>query len=382
MWHKLTVLRLVMFVFISAGLSNEVFGATAYFQGLGDLPGGEFDSYPGGISADGSVVVGGSTSASGREAFYWTLETGMVGLGDLAGGDFSSGASMVSGDGSVIIGRGSTASGKVPLRWTAGTGMVELDLGGGEYEVAIRAMSDDGLTLVGSRKSALGTEAFRYTEADGMVGLGDLPGGEFNSYPYGISADGSVIVGGSSYSDPDEHYEYYAGFRWTEDTGMVNLHFASAITGLSADGSTIVGYYTDYSGFYPFRWTDSLGYVGLHSPGSAIEFSRAFDVSGDGSVIVGDSFVDGPPRAAIWDEVHGARYLQDILTGLGLDLTGWELYTAYSVSDDGLTIVGSGTNPDGNEEAFIAVIPEPGMMLISGAGVLALFKRRVRGSLL
>ena len=36
----------------------------------------------------GSVVVGRSESTSGREAFRWTQETGMVGLGDLAGDFF------------------------------------------------------------------------------------------------------------------------------------------------------------------------------------------------------------------------------------------------------------------------------------------------------
>ncbi len=37
----------------------------------------------GGLSADGSVVVGVSNSASGTEAFRWTAGGGMVGLGDL-----------------------------------------------------------------------------------------------------------------------------------------------------------------------------------------------------------------------------------------------------------------------------------------------------------
>jgi len=39
------------------------------FSGLGDLPGGSVYSGANGISADGSVVVGASESASGLEAF-------------------------------------------------------------------------------------------------------------------------------------------------------------------------------------------------------------------------------------------------------------------------------------------------------------------------
>jgi probable HAF family extracellular repeat protein len=54
----------------------------ASFQGLGFLPGGT-QSYPTGISADGSVVVGSCPTAFGTRAFRWTTGTGMVDLGML-----------------------------------------------------------------------------------------------------------------------------------------------------------------------------------------------------------------------------------------------------------------------------------------------------------
>ena len=44
--------------------------AQASFQGLGDLPGGDFNSAAYAISADGSVVAGQSSSASGSGATY------------------------------------------------------------------------------------------------------------------------------------------------------------------------------------------------------------------------------------------------------------------------------------------------------------------------
>ncbi|MCH7603269.1 MAG: hypothetical protein IIB54_10920, partial [Planctomycetes bacterium] len=62
-------------------------GTVPSFQGLGDLPGGSISSGAWGVSADGSVVVGVSSSTSGQEAFRWTSGGGMVGLGDLAGGN-------------------------------------------------------------------------------------------------------------------------------------------------------------------------------------------------------------------------------------------------------------------------------------------------------
>jgi len=96
------------------------------FTPLGDLPGGDFNSSADDVSADGSVVVGYSHSASGDEAFRWTREGGMVGLGDLPGDDFDSSASGVSADGSVVVGLGSSASGTEAFRWTREGGMVGL----------------------------------------------------------------------------------------------------------------------------------------------------------------------------------------------------------------------------------------------------------------
>ena len=100
------------------------------------------------------------------------------------------------------------------------------------------------------------------------------------------------------------------------------------------------------------------------------EFSSfPWAVSADGSVVVGDGF--------IWDSTNGMQNLRDVLVGLGLDLTGWTLRESY-ISGDGLTIAGSGTNPSGQREAWIAVIPEPSTSLLLGLGVagLAVLRRR------
>ena len=137
-------------------LSNSIFALTASFQGLGylPLPGGYFTSSATDVSADGSVVVGVSSSmvsgSSHYKAFRWTKENGMVGLGELTGGEYFSNATGVSADGSVIV---------------------------------------------GFRRSTSGKEAFRWTQETGMVGLGDLPGGFFSSLAFNVSGDGSIVVG-------------------------------------------------------------------------------------------------------------------------------------------------------------------------------------------
>lgn len=131
--------------------------------GLGDLHGGAFGSGASAVSADGSVIVGGATSAAGTEAFRWTSGGGMVGLGDLEGTDpeeevFASGASGVSADGSVIVGNSRVGEETVAFIWDPVHGMRDL------RDVLV---NDYGLDLTG----------WTLDEATG------------------ISADGNVIVG-------------------------------------------------------------------------------------------------------------------------------------------------------------------------------------------
>ena len=76
------------------------------FTGLGDLPNGTSWNRAYGISADGLVVVGTARTDSGREAFRWTRDEGMVSLGDLPGGEIDASAEAASADGSVIVGTG------------------------------------------------------------------------------------------------------------------------------------------------------------------------------------------------------------------------------------------------------------------------------------
>ena len=69
--------------------------------------------------------------------------------------------------------------------------------------------------------------------------------------------------------------------------------------------------------------------------------------------------------------------LGQYLTDQGLDLTDWTLEGAVSISDSGTTIVGNAKNPLGQQEAWIAVIPEPstGLLLTLGLVGLAVARR-------
>ena len=91
--------------------------------GLGDLPGGFFNSSANGVSGDGSVVVGLGISASGAEAFIWDSTSGMRSLqevlildhalGPVLSGWTLSGAFGISDDGFTIVGNGRNPSGQI-----------------------------------------------------------------------------------------------------------------------------------------------------------------------------------------------------------------------------------------------------------------------------
>lgn len=106
------------------GLENEAFRWTPSngFEGLGDLPGGLLDSVAGGVSADGSVIIGTGNPGDDLpdEPFYWTEADGLRRLWDVAidaGIDMTAWQSLtiatdLSADGSVIVGSGVTTAGE------------------------------------------------------------------------------------------------------------------------------------------------------------------------------------------------------------------------------------------------------------------------------
>jgi probable HAF family extracellular repeat protein len=218
---------------------------------LGYLPGGTY-SAPNGISADGSVIVGSSSSAFGSQAFRWTAGSGMVGLGYLPGGTYSS-ANGISADGSVIVGSGSSTSGEQAFRWTAGSGMVGLGYLPGTTNSGAAAVSGDGSVVVGTSYTASGNQAFRWTAGSGMQSLRDvLVTNGLNLDPAdmqiasGISADGNTIVGTDYYSTPD--FDFELGFVATLP-GLIGVSPTLSINSWSSAAHQLVlAWSTNYPG--------------------------------------------------------------------------------------------------------------------------------------
>jgi probable HAF family extracellular repeat protein len=345
------------------------------FWGLGDLAGGADSSSAYAVSDDGSTAVGFSQSASGPEAFRWTSGSGMVGLGDLPGGSFGSSAWDVSADGSVVVGFGHSSSGAEAFRWTSGSGVVGLgDLPGGTFNSNSTGVTSDGAMVVGRGETAIGSEAFLWTSAGGLGFLAGQSSG-YENIPSGISANGSrvpgtVILMGSS-----------RAFLWQAtgpllDLGTPLFYDQSTASGISADGTTVVGqgYNSSNGESEAARWTSATGMVGLGTlDGFYGSQGDARAASADGSIVVGYSDYQLGYAAFIWDETHGMRRLRDVLSGYGLDLSGWTLTAATGISADGRVIVGDGTNPGGDPEAWMAVLPGGAAVpALDGPGATAL----------
>ena len=327
----------------------------ASIEGLGDFPGGKFESTAQGISGDGSVVVGSGTTASGKHAFRWTSASGMVDIGDTSMKETWAYATSL--DGTVVVGSGDMGKGWNAYKgffWRKDYGFVQPAYFHELARYEFWRVSSDGTVLVGDG----GQQAFRWTADSGVVSLGILPGRN-SSRAISVSSDGSVVIG-SSYNLPA--WDKEEAFRWTQKDGITGLGFLpggniSFATAVSPNGCVVVGTANDSSGYPAFRWDRQSGLVRLgHLPGK--NTTHPFGITYDGFVIVGSSFKNrNSGTAFIWDQKNGIRPLQNVLASdYGMEPAGWDLQAATGISYDGKVIVGWGKNPSGNQEAFRIIL--------------------------
>ena len=369
MISRAPTIRLIPALLLFAASALEA----ATFTGIGDLPGGMAFSQAQGISADGSVVTGHSDATRGRTAFRWTAAGGMQSLGYLPGGSYSSGFD-VSANGGVIVGSAATGgqngaeSRLEAFRWTATQGMQSLP-GLGEDTAASHAaaVSANGEIVVGWLDTGIEiendgtiTEGYLWSATGGLTNIGTLPVAEYSSQALAVSASGTIIAGTSGRPRPS-----FSAIRWSADDGLTDLGNLGDVAlsvamgiDISADGSVIVGRVNSQSGVQAFRW-NANGMLGLGDlPGGASQ-SWALATSENGNVIVGIGFSGAGAEAMIWTSTDGMRSLAGLLVAQGVSLDGWKLSDASAISNDGRIIVGSGTNPAGQVEAFIATVELP-----------------------
>ncbi|WP_193211222.1 hypothetical protein [Luteolibacter marinus] len=255
------------------------------------------------VSADGAAIAGNSSEAPFLQTVRW--DSGAVtGLGAapgtlFPGQPFQASGNGMSADGSVIVGYSTTTNfGKEAFRWEGGT-YTPLGVLAGDSSSSAEAVSADGSTVVGQSTSGLRNEAFVMKSGQAMTGIGDIAGGDFDSIARAVSADGNVVAGTGTGSSGD------VAFRWTAANGMNFLPFPPDATqtrafGISADGSIIVGEAIVNFKNTAVIWTEEGGGVNLMTllDEKGIDFEglllyRSVGISADGDTITGKGYLDG-----------------------------------------------------------------------------------------
>ncbi len=131
---------------------------------------------------------------------------------------------------------------------------------------------------------------------------------------------------------------------------------------MSVDGNMIVGYSYVAAQVAPRPWYLTPASLTPVAMGEIPAYPNAIvaAVSGNGLAAVGNAYASASPgirHAMYWSKATGIVDLEQLLTSLGADLTGWTKMYATDVSFDGLTIVGSGVDPSGHDGGWIATLP-------------------------
>ncbi len=349
------------------------------FTGIGLLPGGT-ESNAFGISGDGLVVVGQATGKQGMDAVIrWTRDEGLEDLGVVEAEfpNFSL-ARRASFDGSVIVGQ----SNQRAFRWTRQSGILDLGTLHSENTGFSSAwgVSDDGGTVIGTAQTDTVFRAFRWKTGDGMT---EQPFFESSA----LNGDGSTFVATQFQSgelhafvvtdgkDPIEIGDLPGGQFYTQPQAITRD--ASTVVGISRSLPSLAGAGAGEGNLEAFVWTAEGGMVGLGDFEGAAFSSAAHAVSDDGSIIVGRGALASGSVAAIWINGGPITNLKSFLLGLGLtELNNWRLTSATGISADGTTIVGTGINPLGQTEGWVARIPAPGVGWMVAVPGLALVRRR------
>jgi len=236
--------------FVSIGFNNSI-----WINGVETVIG----ESPIAISGDGSTVIG-TVTTPGDGLMYagrWREGTGWENLGDLGlgGCDFNRSSGYdCNEDGSIVVGLGWEGCKGRAFVYTDDKGMFPLPQTT-DNSARANAVSNDGMTVAGwqqgnCRQAAYWTD---WNETEILPSPADC--GEF----YDMLDDGSVIVGENNFE----------AVYWTPDDGLVGLGFidqgvGTRAFGISDDGSVIVGQAGDFfNGYKAFMWTEELGMVDL-----------------------------------------------------------------------------------------------------------------------
>ena len=233
------------------------------------------------------------------------------------------------------------------FRWTVLNGLTIIGPGSGT------GVSDDGAVVSGILADQ--QSGFRWTAANGQVALGPF-------LPSGMSGDGAAIAGTSfELHQQAQRWDLTnpaTGTGVLTGLGYLGTGQFSEANGISHDGTTVVGdaFVSAIGGTRHAIKVIGTGVMQDLGTAGGSTNSKALAVSGDGAVIVGQSWSDAHPLvtyinaagdavfgdsvATRWTAATGAADLNALAATANIDLHGYTLLTAASVSDDGQFIGG------------------------------------------
>ena len=208
----------------------------------------------------------------------------------------------------------------------------------GAQSAVATSLSSDGSIVGGTVSLSNGrTSAFRYSVLTGILDVVSMdPTRPGVGTLYAMSSSGDFWAGTGPYPGGAAR-GHVSGT--TSAIGVLPGYLRSVPYSVSGDGSVVVGQSISSDGFStePFRWSPQTGLLSLGSL-YGIRYGNAHDVSRDGTTIVGESAAPGLyGRAFRWTAAGGLTQLPAISND------PQHAATAYSVSADGRTIWGNNT---------------------------------------
>jgi uncharacterized membrane protein len=273
-------------------------------------------SSPKAISGDGSIVVGQAVTGGQQVGAYWRGQ----GAPTLLPSTFI--ATGVSEDGTAICGNFYPGGGA--FRWSAASGFQTYVHPSWSSQQAY-SISGDGYVIFAGGHTSYGGRGFAWVGSN-LIGVGMWGCCQNQSSTVDVCDTGDWGIAVSAYNS-DSNY-----FRCTGTGSPTDLlgFYAHAI---NQDGSVIVG--------QQFRWIEGRGKVPFTVGPS--EYFEGWDVSADGTVVIGNLSAPTFNVPVIWEEGRGLTRLTDYLATQGIDLSGWVIGNAVAISSDGTAIVGNGT---------------------------------------
>jgi len=302
-------------------------------------------SFPNGLSGDGTVLTGLVYDADNEYACYWTNggQTLTV-LQPISGGPSNPDgfATSASTDGSIVVGYTAASDGfSRAVLWTNNGAPFVLDINEQATQgAAAEACSADGLTIVGHLNTDDGLLPARWSDGVLTVLAHPTNGGDARA----CSADGIKIVG---FVFDDSRNSHAA--LWDGDVDPVQLPGGdfSAAYGVSSDGSIIVGSVTGDGAGRAVYWQDGTMFRFEEPPDTSN--SGCTGISDDGTVAVGFGVISGVTRAMMWRN--------GVVTPLGV-LSDLDPYSeANAVSRDGTTAVGDSNDASDNDITCFWILP-------------------------